>query len=871
MNRNRIRFFIDRFFRRPQAEEDLEEELQSHLGLEVRQRIERGESADSARQAALREFGNVGLIGDVTRDKWGFAWLEELARDCQYAVRMLRKSAGLSMIVIVTLALGISTTTAIFTLVERILLRPLPFPSPDELVMIWEVPPNTQKPNVVALENFVAWKERSHSFESMAAFWNTPMNLMDQRQRSEQVPGLAVTSEFFAALGTPPLLGRTFRPGEYWHDKPREAILSYRAWQSRFGGNPEVIGKRISVDVTHLEIIGVMPAGFGFPNVKADLYVPLAISDEEGGRNFSVIGRLKRGVSVSAAMAGISTIAAGTARENVALNAGWSATVVPLLEQTVGSIRPILLLLLGATGLIVLLVCANVANLLLMHSTSRTREISVRLALGARTSRILRQLFTENLLLAASGGAAGIVIAGVLVTLTRRFLPETLNVPRVHDISPDGVVLAFAVCVTAISTILFGLAPAVQLLKRDLVRDLHASSRSVTAGRRLRSLLVIAEVTVAVILVVGSGLMVRSFIRLIRVNPGFHAEHVLTVRMLLLPVRDEQFHAEVVRNILGRVRALPGVIAAGSIGILPMEGTNSGSWYYRADRPEPEPSRRPGGHVSIVTPGYFSSLEIPILRGRDFDEHDRSGSVQVAILNQTASRLFFPREDAIGKRMRVWWNHSPTVGIVGVAGDIRHSQLTSPPEPCLFMPNDQQPFPFMSLVVRTSGDPAKLTGAIQQKIREVDSDQGIAEVGTMSDLIADSVARPRVESLVLTAFGVIAVILACMGLYGVIAYSVAQRSREIGIRLTLGATASRVFRSVLMEGLWLAICGLCVGGAAVVALVRYLRSLLFEVQPTDPVTISTVVALIVATSVAACYWPARRATRIDPAVTLRDE
>ncbi|MBV9743949.1 MAG: ABC transporter permease [Acidobacteriia bacterium] len=381
----------------------------------------------------------------------------------------------------------------------------------------------------------------------------------------------------------------------------------------------------------------------------------------------------------------------------------------------------------------------------------------------------------------------------------------------------------------------------------------------------------VAEVALAVVLVVASGLMVRSFVRLLRVNPGFHAEHVLTLRMLLLPVSNEQFHAEVVRDILTRVRTLPGVVAAGSIGVLPMEGTNSGTWYYRADQPEPAPSQRPGGDVSIITPGYFRALGIPVLRGRDFDEHDGSGSVQVGILNQTAARLFFPHEDPIGKRLTVWWNHSPTVQIVGVAGDIRHSQLNSPPDPCLFMPNDQQPFPFTSLVVRTSGDSLALTAAIRQEIREVDADQGVAKVETLTELVADSIARPRVQSFVLTAFGCIAIILASIGLYGVISYSVTQRSRDIGIRLALGATASRVCRSVLVEGLRLTAVGLLVGLGGVLLLVRYLRSLLFEIQPTDPPTLLSVFGLIVAVSLLACYWPAQRATKVDPAVTLREE
>ena len=381
--RKSFKFFVARFFRRASLENNLDAELQSHFAMEVRQRIERGESPQFAQEGASREFGNRELIAEVTRDMWGFVWLEQFLQDARYAVRTLRKSPLLTTTVALTLALGIGSTTAIFTLMHGILLRPLPFPSPNQLVMIWELPPQTKKPNVVALNNFVAWREQSHSFQSMAALFAVPMNLLAP-QESEQVPGLKVTSEFFATLGVPPILGRTFRRGEYDRDEPREVVLSYAAWQRRFGGSLDIIGKRISIDVSHHEIIGVMPPEFGFPNVKADLYVPLAIDLNEG-RNYSVVGRLLDGVSGATAKAEIATVAARTARENVSLNAGWSATVVPLLDQAVAGVRPVLLVLFAAVALILLLACANIANLLLMRAAGRTQEMSLRLALGGAT------------------------------------------------------------------------------------------------------------------------------------------------------------------------------------------------------------------------------------------------------------------------------------------------------------------------------------------------------------------------------------------------------------------------------------------------------------------------------------------------------
>jgi putative ABC transport system permease protein len=690
MPRNTIKFLFQRFFRRAAAERDLQDELASHIAAEIRQRMERGESPQAARESVLREFGNVGPVAGATRDMWGFGGLEQVLQDVRYGIRMLRKSPGMTLVVTLMLALGIGGVAAIFTFVNGILLRPLAFPSPDRLVAVWEIPPKTTKQNVVAIENFAAWKQQSRSFESMAAFINLPMNLITLHA-SEQVPGLAVTSEFFHTLGSPPLIGRTFRPREYLREAPREVVLSYNTWQSRFGGRRDVIGKKISIDVSHHEIIGVMPPGFGLPGVDADLYVPLPVRSGEG-RNYSVVARLRPGVSASAAKAEIATIAARTAKADAELNAGWSATVVPLLDQTVGSVRPILLVVFAAVCLLLLLACANIANLLLMHSSARSQEISVRLALGAGKFRIARQLLVEILLLASLGGVAGTALAVTSVYVARATLPEALHLPRLNEITVDGRVLALSIGMTMLSCILFGLAPAAQTLKRDIIRDLHSVTRSITSGRSLRNVLVVAEVAIAVVVVAAAGLLMRSFLRLTRVDAGFHAEHVLTLQMLLLPVKNPQYRAQEVDDMLKRIRVLPGVLSAGSIGILPMQGSNAGTWYYRTDRPEPAANNRPVGDVSIITPGYFSTLGIPILRGRDFNQYDRRGTPLVAIVNQTAARLFFPGENPIGKRLKVWWDDpTPVVQIVGVAHDIRHSTLSAAPDPCLFMPNDQQP------------------------------------------------------------------------------------------------------------------------------------------------------------------------------------
>jgi putative ABC transport system permease protein len=868
---NTLRFLFRRFFQRRDLERELNDELASHLALETARHVEDGESPEAALQMALHQFGNVGLVAEVTRDQWGLSWLEHALADIRYSVRSFLRVPLFSAIVVITLGLGIGSSTTIFSLLDGILFRALPFRNSNQLMMLWEVPPQTRKPNVVNLSNFFAWRERNHSFQSMAALLASPMNLLGDRG-GEQVPGLSVTADFFETLGTPPLLGRTFRPGEYWTSEPREVVLSYGAWQRLFGGRPDVVGKKISIDASHHEVIGVMPSEFGLPNHKAELYVPQAIEINEG-RNYTVIARLRPGVSPDAANAEMAALAAQTAREKVHMDAGWSATAVPLLDQTVGSVRPILLILFAAVGLVLLLACANVANLLMMRASGRVREFSVRLALGASRNRIVRQLLIESLLLALCGGLLGVIVGGIAIQFLKTSLPESLRIPRLNEVTLNWAVLLYSAGTSILSTLIFGLAPALQSLKRNVSQGLHEATRSVTSGRKVRRVLVIAEIAFALVLVSTAGLMVRSFIRLTSVDAGFRVENVLTARMLLLPVQKEEYRAQTVRQMLDRIRALPGVIAAGSIGILPMEGTNSGTAYYRADRPDPAPNARPEGDVSIITPGYFEAMRIPMIHGRNFDVEDRAGSPPVAILNQSAAHTLFSDEVALGKRLKVEWGDTAftVVEVVGVVGDIRQDGVSTPPDPCLFMPNDQQPFPFTSLVVRTTGNPTNLENELREQIRAVDSDQGIARMEPLQKKVSDSVARPRLETEVLTAFGVIALGLACIGLYGLIAFSVAQRIREIGIRVALGASKAGIFRMILGDGFRLTGVGVLLGLAGVISSTRFLRSLLFETDPLDPATLVSVICILLTASAVACYIPALRATNADPASVLREE
>jgi putative ABC transport system permease protein len=866
---NRFAFYFRRLFKRQEIERELNEEIASHIAMEIESRVRAGVSPEAARSGAINEFGNIGLVAEVTRNQWGLTWLEQAVQDSRYAVRSFARVPLFSIIVILTLALGIGSSTTIFSLLDGILLRALPFPDSNRLMMLWELPPDARKPNVVNLKNFVAWKERNHFFDSMAAFLNLPLNIRSDRG-SEQVPGLAVTADFFSTLGTAPIVGRTFRPGEYWQDEPNEVVLSFKAWQELFSGKSDVIGKTISINREYHEIIGVMPRGFALPNSKAELYVPQAILQNDG-RNYSVVARLRPGIAPDVAKAEMATLAYETAREDVELDSGWSATAIPLLEQAVGALRPILVMLFVVVGLVLLLASANVANLLLMKASGRIREISLRMALGASRHRILRQLLIENLLLATCGGLLGVALTALTLHLLKTSLPVNLNIPRLSEVTLSVPVLVYSAAASIFSAVVFGLAPALQSLKLNLVQDLRSSTRSITGGRRMRSAFVVTELALALVLVSGAGLMVRSFLHLINVNTGFHAENVLTVHMLLLPTKNDQQHAQIVREMLNRVRNLPGVVAAGSIGILPMEGTNSGTYYYRADRPDPLPNARPVGDVSIISAGYFEAMRIPMVRGRAFDEQDRNGHPLVAILNQTAARMLFPNEDAVSKRVKVEWNENDVVTVVGVVADIRHEAVDSSPDPCIFMPNEQQPFPFASLVVRSTEDPALIQRAVREQLKAVDPEQGIAKIELMRQMVSDSIARPRLEAQVLSVFGVIALGLASLGLYGLIAFSVAQRSREIGIRVALGASQATILRMVLGDGLRLAIAGVLLGVVGFVSLAQSVRSLLFEVKPLDPVTLISVISTLLVVSLLASLIPAQRATRVDPAAILRDE
>ena len=803
---------------------------------------------------------------------------EHALQDVRYGMRTLRKSPGFTAVVLAALALGTGATTAIFTVVNSVLLEPLPFPNPGRLVALREIRPDGQINPSVQTQNFPDWRARNRSFEGMAALMGLPINVIAGSATAEQVPGLAVSADFFPLLGVRPLLGRWFAPEDDLPGAPTRVILSFGYWLRRFGGEAGIIGSGLTAFGSPAEVIGVMPPRFVLPDIRPDLFVAAQIDPAlapRDGRNFQVYGRMREGVRIGAARAEMSSLAIQTAVERPAWNTRWSATAVPLLDDAVGNVRTSLLVLLGAVFFVLLLCCVNIANLYLMRTYNRTRELTVRHALGAGRGRILHQLLAESLLLALSGGLLGIGFAYAGVRAILGLLPVSFPLPRLAEVQVDGRVLLVCLAVCLIAGIAFGLSPALAADFRNPANTLRQSGRSVAGHRTVvGSALVVSEVALALVLVCGAGLMARSFVDLNQVDPGFRPERLLTMRMLLAPGKygpNLNARAAVVEQMLARIRGLPQVTAAASIHFLPMDGIGSGSSVYRADRPKPQPGTTPGAGFSVISDGYFHAMGIPMIAGREFDSHDRVGTKPVAVINRAAARMLYPDENPIGKQIMVEWTGPPQAEIVGVVADSRFDGMQAPPGPFIFLPNSQRPSLFTGLVVRTSDDPRRAVPAVREAICSVDPEQGIMDIRTMEQRIADSVASPRLQTILLDAFGVLALVLACIGTYGVVAYAVTQRMREIGVRLALGATPAAILAQILRAGLKMSAIGLAIGFCAALALTRYLKTLLYSVQPTDPGVFTLAIALLVLVTAAACYIPASRAARQDPMAVLREE
>jgi putative ABC transport system permease protein len=805
--------------------------------------------------------------------------MDSLWKDFRFATRVLLKSHGFTAVALVALVLGIGANTAIFSVVNAVLLRPLPFRDPSRLVMVWEYSPRTKASNVANPQNFADWQKRNHSFEKMAAYvpFEFGMSITGEGN-PEEVPGTYVTRDFLYILGVQPALGRDFLPSEDRAGAPDAAIISAGLWSRRYGADPNIIGKKLTIQGSPTTVVGVLPASFHYPALKTDILVLYHIraNQSRGGRFLASIARLKPGVDIKQARAEMEIIARQLERENPTFDAQWGAGVVPMGENFTGDLRTPLLVLLGAVGLVLLIACANVANLMLMRSGARQREMAIRSSLGASRLRIVRQLLVESLLLGVAGGALGLFVAAWVKDILITMLPDSMSVAKVNAVTIDRNVLAFTTLLSLATGLLFGLLPALRASRPDLSDSLKEGGRAISGSlrrNRTRAALVVGEIAIALMLLIGAGLLIKSFVRLENTSAGFQPERILSMRIGLSGTRYEKPEARVagLDEILRRVRQVPGVISAGSIQFLPLRTLISATGFWQASKPKPKPGDEPVTLVSIVTPSYFSTMGIPLVKGRLLTDRDRAGTPQVTVINQAMARQHFADADPIGQRIFVQWGRQTPYEIVGVAGDVKHEGLDKEARPTVYFPNAQEPNGGATLVIRAAADPLALARMVEEQIHSYDKEQAIAEVEPLDAVIAKSVARPRFQSVLLGIFAGLALLLAAIGIFGVMSYSVSQRTHEIGIRMALGAQRSEVLRMVVGQGLILAVLGIATGLIGAFALTRFLSTLLFNVSATDPVIFVSVPVILCAVAVVATWLPADRATEIDPMIALRYE
>jgi putative ABC transport system permease protein len=804
----------------------------------------------------------------------------------RYAIRTLRRSPGFTIIALLTLALGIGANTAIFSFVNGVLLKPLPYRDPHGIVMVWEKPPGGDR-NGISTLNFLDWKNRNTVFEHMAAIDFGGSVTLTGSGQPEQIQGVRVSASYFDIFGVQAALGRTFATDEDQLGKSQVVVLSHRLWENRFGADPSIIGRTLTLSGKPCTVIGVMPVNTPFDRSWVQLWTPLAFEPRDMTRDYHWIlsfARLKPGVTLEKAQAAMNAIGARIAETYPDSNKGWGVTVDRFEDQIVGrQLRRSLFVLLAAVGAILLIGCANLANLTLARGSSREREIAVRASLGAGSWRLIRQLLTENLLIAVAGGALGLALGYAMIRGLIRLAPP-FSLPSEADVSIDLNILLFTLGISLLTALLFGLAPAIHATRVDPASSMKEGGRSATTGAgraRLRSALIVSEVALAFVLLAGAGLLVGSFFRMLQVDTGFTSDNVITAH---LPIARDRFpHPEqllqYVRLLDDRLRSSPGVRDVAFSNVLPMQGWGDGMPFLIAGRPFVDRAHRAPCFFKRVTGSYFRTLDIHLRRGRTFNDHDTRGGAPVAVINEEMARRYFKGEDPIGKRILIQeiLYGQPGLGpeipweVIGIVGDEQTGSLIDNKSGGLYVTFDQSSTDDLNMVLRGALDPRNLTSAIHAAVHAVDKDQAIADLQTLEQIKSGTVASDRMQTMLLAIFAALALLLAAIGIYGVISYSVTQRTHELGIRAALGASRGSLLTMVIRRGMRLTLMGLAIGVAGALALTRLLGSLLFGISPRDPVTLIVVAAVLSSVALLACYIPARRAAGVDPMVALRYE
>ncbi len=888
---------VRRYLRLPrtaaaQARLDVETELQFHFDMRTEELIGHGLSPHHARERAEQEFGDLDYTCSYCRKTAkrrerkvrGVDWLKNMFHDMSYGARVLTRTKGFTFVVLAMIGIGIGANTAIFSVVNAVLLRPFIFHEPERLVSIWESNLKMNLPYMFAAPpNYADWKEQNEVFEEIAAF-GTISFFITYDDEPTNIPACRITHDLFPLLGVTPALGRNFLPEEDQPGADGAVILSHEFWVLNMGSDSDLIGEEITINDLPYTVVGIMPSGFEFPPPislegppapRSQFWVPYRRDMKGGSRgahNMMVIGRLSEGVTIEQAQVGMSTLASRLEAEYPETNEGWNIALVLLNSQVLGDLKTPLILLLGAVGFVLLIACVNIANLLMARGAGRQREMATRASLGAEHSRLVYQLLSESLLLGLLGGVIGLFLAFAGVEILTRVAPP--SIPRLETTTIDFTVAGFTLLTSLVTGVLFGLAPALQMRSINLSDHLREGGSRTTTSRgtaKFRGSLVVAEVALALVLLAGAGLMIKSFSRLQNVDMGFQAENVLTMRLALRGPRyqDPSSFSQTYRELEREISALPGVVSAGFIYDVPLGGDRPGTgFYFEDDDPEATPPRLT--NVTYVTYGYFNTMGIQLLQGRDFNDGDTPESEPIVIVNRAFVKAYVGDQNPLSKRL-IGFGPDP-IRIAGVVGDVRHDQVAIETTPVIYVPVHQHPDNnYLSLVARTSGPPEAAVDAVRQRIRSIDSSIAIYRITTLDELVSNSVAEPRFTTFLLGLFAFIALLLATVGIYGLIRYSVSQRIQEIGIRTALGAQRTDIIRMVLKQGLTLTLYGVVIGLIVAIGMSRLLANQLFDVSATDPVTLFGVAILLVGIAWTACYLPARRAARVDPVIALREE